>query len=391
MNRHCPMCGAEQCAAIKTIHMRFPDEMPLPNEYQIVSCGGCGGCYANTPATQADYDYYYSACNNYSGQDVDNVFGQILSLVKAFCASHLEPSSSILDIGFGNGRLLERLHGAGYKNLFGIDPSADSVDHLNQNGKIHAYRKSIYDEPNELAGEMDAVFLISVLEHLLHPKTALEKACKYVKDNGYLIVNVPDYSMSDKIELPVSNQFNQEHINYFSEDSFQTMLDGLPCKLIYSESLESDAVSGGRMGSEYSRVFILKKAREKIHYPLIKDTLTCKSIEVYLAKQEKRQERIYALIHKHHIAQTPLVVWGTGAWTMFLLSESELSKCNIVAYADGNKLKVGKKFGETSVIAPEEIKNYPDATVFICAMKYAEEIENTLREMKLPNPVVVIE
>jgi len=280
--------------------MQLPAGILLPNEYQIVSCARCGGCYANTSTAQADYDHYYSTYNNYSGQSVDRVFNRILSLVKAFGTAHLKPSSHILDIGFGNGELLRHLQNMGYENLFGVDPSTDSVNNLNRKGGIHAYCRSIHDEPESLAGTMDAAFTTSVLEHLLNPRLALQQACRYIKDGGYLIVNVPDYSMCDRIQLPIPNQFNQEHINYFSECSFQTMLGGMPCSLLWSRQIESDAALG--LGSEYNRVFILKKQENRSSWPPVtKDTLTRASIERYFAKQEIRQERVNAVIHKWNV------------------------------------------------------------------------------------------
>jgi len=63
---------------------------------------------------------------------------------------------------------------------------------------------------------------------------------------------------------------------------------------------------------------------------------------------------------------------------MSLLAGSDLSKCNIVAYTDGNRLKIGTEFAGTMIIAPKEIENYPDATILICAMRYAAEIEGKL-------------
>jgi len=371
--------------------MQLPTGISLPNEYQIVSCARCGGCYANTSAVQADYDHYYSVYNNYSGQGVDRVFNQILSLAKRFGAAHLECSSNILDIGFGNGELLRHLQDAGYGNLFGVDPSTDSVNNLNRKGKIHAYCKSIYDEPESLAGMMDVVFMTSVLEHLLNPRLALQQACRYIKDGGYLIVNVPDYSMCDRTQLPIPNQFNQEHINYFSECSFQTMLGDMPCGLLRSELIESNAAPG--LGSEYNRVFIMEKqaiSDRSSFSPIIKDTLTRASIEKYFTNQEIHQERVNALIHKWNVEQIPIIVWGTGAWTMSLLAGSDLSKCNIIAYTDGNRLKIGTEFEGTTIIAPKELENYPDATILICAMRYAADIEKEIVEMGLQNPVVTL-
>lgn len=389
MSRRCPMCGSKQYDVIELVHMQLPTRLSLPDEYQIVSCVRCGGCYANTTARQEDYDHYYASYNNYSGQGADSLFEQILSLTEKFGELYLERSSNILDIGFGNGELLKHLQDVGYKNLFGIDPSVDSVNPLNRNERIQAYCKSVYDEPDNLANKMDAVFMISVLEHLLDPKIAIRQVCKYINDGGYLIVNVPDYSMCDQTQLPIPNQFNQEHINYFSEDSLRTLLVGMPCDLVCSKLLETNI--SPELGSEYNRVLILKKSAGKdSSTSFARDSLTRPAIERYFLKQRSLQGNINAWIHQCSVDQIPVIIWGTGAWTMSLLAGSDLSKCNIIAYADGNRLKIGTRFGGTEVIAPEKIKDYPDATILICAMKYADDIQEEIVKMGLQNPTVVI-
>lgn len=36
------------------IMMKMPDGVPLPDGYDIVRCGICGSCYADTPASAKD-------------------------------------------------------------------------------------------------------------------------------------------------------------------------------------------------------------------------------------------------------------------------------------------------------------------------------------------------
>lgn len=386
MARPCPVCGSMLHEKIKSIQMTLPQNVPLPDQYNIVACKQCGFCYANTSAKQADYDIYYSIYNTYSGAD-DKIFSHVFEPIREFVGENVSGSDRILDIGFGKGELLLHTRELGYTSLTGLDPSQRSVDRLREQG-IEAYKKSIYDEPGALAGCFDLVFLMSVLEHLLNPREAIMQAGSYLKDGGHLIIDIPDYAQCDKVDLPIPNQFNQEHINFFSEDSFLSLISTTDFRMLYSRSLELKTANG--QGSEYSKMFVLQKSVQGNRVMSIhKDLQTKDSIEQYLLKQETQRERTAGIIKELRVKQTPLLVWGSGAMAMSLLASTELSKCNIVAFVDGNPLKVGAVICDRTVIAPEDIRHYPEAVIAICAMKFADEIKNVIAGLALPNPVVV--
>jgi len=76
--------------------------------------------------------------------------------------------------------------------------------------------------------------------------------------------------------------------------------------------------------------------------------------------------------------------------TMSLLASSDLSSCSIVAIADGNPLKTGMRINGMEVISPETIKNYPEATIMICAMQTSQEIKSKIAELGLKNRVISV-
>lgn len=368
--------------------MALPKGVPLPDKYNIVSCSCCGFCYADTSATQTDYDVYYSDYNNYSGQGANKAFQTTFSPIRTFLEKHTEKSSAILDVGFGKGELLKRLGELGYTELTGIDPSQYSVDHLKRNG-IQAYKKSVYDDPGWLSGNYDLVFLMSVIEHLLDPKIAVVQATKYLKNGGFLIVDIPDYSMCNKVELPIPNQFNQEHINYFSRISFERMLQGSPLQLLYTRQIEIE--SGFGLGSEFSRIFMLQKVDGTMQSTARRDFDTKKSIEQYLDYQEGKHENMAMVLADFCKRQVPLIIWGAGALTMSILETTELRKCNVVAVVDGNPLKEGGSIGRWRVNSPECIRNLPDAVIVVSAMKFRADIRKMIAEYGFSNPVIDFE
>lgn len=387
MNRICPACGNAETHFIQQIHMTIPPEIPLPDKYDLVTCQRCGFCYADTVAKQIDYDVYYSKYNNYSGQGENRTFEITFSKVLEFIKEKVNKRFRMMDIGFGKGQLLKRLYSLGYTNLFGIDPSPYSVANLRQSG-VTAFQKSVFDAADELEQTVDIAFFMSVVEHLLDPKAAILSAAKYLKPRGYLVVDIPDYSCCDQIMLPVPNCFNQEHINYFSEESFSTMLIGTGMVLLHSTAVSLPAGDG--KGEEYSRIFFLKKTQTEGSMDIRKDCRTERAIREYLKKQKKKQEETYVLISKLCEQKTPLIIWGTGAMTMSLLAETDLARCNIVALVDSNPLKHGIKLAGKTILPPQRLRDFPDASIIVSAMQHTMEIQETIASMELPNKVITL-
>lgn len=61
----------------------------------------------------------------------------------------------------------------------------------------------------------DAVFLFEVTEHLLIPRKGIANVASLLRNNGYFMLSVPDYSLIAKDTCSIPNYFNLEHINYF--------------------------------------------------------------------------------------------------------------------------------------------------------------------------------
>ncbi len=57
--RRCPICNNEYGEVYKTIKMKLPQDVRLPDEYDVVTCEKCGFAYADVDATQDTYNTYY--------------------------------------------------------------------------------------------------------------------------------------------------------------------------------------------------------------------------------------------------------------------------------------------------------------------------------------------
>lgn len=374
LNRNCPVCGGEHAQALRKIYMQIPAEYHLPNAYDVVCCEQCGMVYADTSASMEDYDWYYTHCNFY-GDDSKNDNTYRYKMVRELLEKYCNRDSRMLDIGAGNGRFELSLLEHGYKNVAGIDPSQESVDRLKRQG-IAAYVGSIYsDVLLEEQHTFDCIFLFEVAEHLLCPGEGITNVQKLLKEDGYFIVSVPDYSQIAQDESEIPNYFNLEHINYFSEYSLDNLmrLHGM-CR-IAQKRIGCDLIQCYQCSSEVAS--------------LVNDQVTHVAVESFFAAKQQKEMYIRELIAKLKEQNKEIVIWGTGSYVMSLIAETKLMECNIRGFIDNNKLKQGRQMYGYNVYAPEYLLD-KNVTVLICSMLYADVIKSQIEEMHTDNEILVL-
>jgi SAM-dependent methyltransferase len=88
----------------------------------------------------------------------------------------------LLDIGCGNGRILEAA--VGWMSE-GVEPVASFAANASRFGKVHL-------SLNEVNGTFDAISIMAVLEHVVEPLSILRKAFDVAKPGALLIIEVPN-------------------------------------------------------------------------------------------------------------------------------------------------------------------------------------------------------
>ena len=133
-----------------------------------------------------------------------------------YCKKFIPPKGSILEIGVGTGIHLLNFDKLCYQ-VTGIEPDPVSTEFLNKtlkNGKcINGYIEDL-----DFGKKFDVIFLYHVVEHIEHPISMLEKCKDILKDDGIIIIAVPDCENPDTLEKSLSNSF---HIWHFSKKSFE--------------------------------------------------------------------------------------------------------------------------------------------------------------------------
>jgi len=123
-------------------------------------------------------------------------------------------NKSWADVGCGSGTLLLYLKEKFTpKSITGFEVAQSAIDICQTRipeGKFNVY--NLYENPQE---QFDFIFCTEVLEHLLHPETALENLQKRMHKTSYLIVTVPNGR----------NDTWGGHINYWSPESWKVFIE----------------------------------------------------------------------------------------------------------------------------------------------------------------------
>lgn len=212
--------------------------------------------------------------------------------------SGLGKNSPIIEIGSNDGIYLEKLKNKGFTNLMGIEPSKDGYNSSVQKGipTINGYLSLPF--ANELVnknGQYDLLISRQVFEHTPNLKEIADSINVLVKDNGYVLIEVPNF------DCYMNNRdygLWEEHVNWFTADTLKTFLKEAKIQVIREEvflfSGEGVFVLGQKIpelnaGKEYLPELLKQNRLYKDSFPEMKNVF-----HNYLSTQKKDGKKIAA-------------------------------------------------------------------------------------------------
>ena len=306
LERPCPACGNSTGEKLYKVRMLLPETFGIDGDYDIVSCDKCGCCYGDVLSTEEDYNNYYDNHNCYGGWQANSSSSYDLDVVIRSIGQLVPQKARIVDVGFGNGKLLAGLKQDGYSNILGIDPSAKSVESLQEQG-VPGKVGSIYDAELDATEKADVVIFTMVLEHLLEPKKALTAIRNnLLKKDGYLVVTWPYFDDLIADNSPLMNNFNHEHINFFSKQTadvlfgrvgFQSIAHHISLGVCKGKALQLSNIAVYRGGANVER------------HRTDRDNQTKASILEYSARVSQAEHNLLNRIEDISRTETNVVVW----------------------------------------------------------------------------------
>ncbi|MGA2236400.1 MAG: methyltransferase domain-containing protein [Terriglobales bacterium] len=390
--RPCPVCGGGRGDVLH--HQRFAvsDDYPLPDEYDVVICAACGMVYADTPATQADYDKFYATCSIYeqpAGAQVGKTPPEDIARLEqtgAIFANHIPSKEAcILDVGCANGGLLQVLGRLGFRNLVGVDPSPACVENT-RNGGCQSYQGDLAHLPGEI-GCFDAVILTSVLEHVLDVKRAISALVSVCSANGRIFLEVPDAARyADYLHSPFQD-INTEHINHFNVTSLRNLMT----QFGFAPVLEKRVLVTGFSGLLFPGLEAGYERRSgPVQQPWPIDSAFRGQMERYINVSRVMMQEIDQHLRSVLASSMEVIVWGTGQLTMKLLCDTALRDAKVLAFVDGNPVNVGKTLRGVPIIRPDQLENQR-APIILATLLHTQAIRNRIASLGLTNPVVKLQ
>lgn len=140
------------------------------------------------------------------------------------------PHSSILEIGAGEGSILNRLSELKFgKELYALEISPSGVETIKKKSISQLVECKIFDGyliPYDNK-RFDIAILSHVVEHVEHPRQLLYEASRVAK---YIFIEVP---LEDTIRLPRDYTFNEVgHINFYSPKTIRQLIQSCNLRVL---------------------------------------------------------------------------------------------------------------------------------------------------------------
>ncbi len=389
--RNCPLCGKQDKVTILNLRYSLFDDNPLTREFALVACGNCGFAYADTPSQEAEFEayyaqnaYYFTAVTTGSGGSSDADKKRFTETADCIAAHVGNKTVSVFDIGSGKGGLLATLREKGFSHVYAIDPLKACVDYMEKNLAIPAQcgKANCLGFKNIVAG---CCIYSHVLEHVLDPRAVLEEAWRRLDEQGLVYVEVPNASQyGSNTNVPYAELY-VEHINHFDMAHLKSLLSACGFAPIETGNKLIDIGEGGQTACLYG---VFGKVAKKDTVPAYNGDLYA-TLKTYASRCEASP--MHEKIRAAWESSQPLYVWGLSQFGQLLLGQTNLGKCNIKAFVDGDSYKQTKTIGKKAIVSPEALR---DATasdgIVLTGINYQKQMRDFLKQINFKGKEIIL-
>jgi hypothetical protein len=368
------------CLSKKILDLRIKKDYYLMNLDQTVSipysiCSDCHFIFQSEYVGDEFLNHYYKLSPMLRRKDPTIYEVDQNERQSAFLSRHMDLQGiSVLEIGAHAGAFLAHLHKR-YECETYFDELSDEARNIlsSQEGLID-YRLL------GKAKELDLVVLRHVLEHVFDLDTFLKYVKSNLKEDGYLYIEVPDWSFLDSNTDPLIF----EHLNQFSTYNLILLLGrtGWQCEVVEKNICPDDPATPNRvirLLAQPSPIasFGDKKIVEDFH-------------KSYVDHYEAGNRAINGLVKKLEKNKT-IALYPASHLTFTALLETELHSANIIGMFDIDPKKHGRIISGIEVFPAEKLKDIMPDLILIFTMAYEREIRDYFKSLGLTSEVISIE
>lgn len=229
----CAICGTEDNAR-ELYPANFDDEaftaevfsarrLPDLVHYRIVQCNQCGLVRSNPVVDKESLTKLYLQSALTYARDIPNLrrtYGTYLRKLEKYKTQ----KGCFLEIGCGNGFLLEEALSQGYKTVLGVEPSKSAVEQAAPTLKNFIYNDIM--RPGLMSQNVDAIGMFQLFDHIPNPNEFLA-TCSEVLNPGGLILcfNHNIKAVSARVLGEKSPIIDIEHTFLYSPDTIRKLFE----------------------------------------------------------------------------------------------------------------------------------------------------------------------
>lgn len=273
---------------------------------------------------------------------------QFAGLVKKYSLKN----KKIIEIGCGLGEYLSIMRQA-RADTYGLESSAESVRQCVKHG-LKVEKGFMESSVRLKEAPFDAFFMLSFLEHLPEPNSALRGIYNNLKDDAIGLVEVPNFDMILKKNL--FSEFIADHLLYFTEETLSLTLSLNGFEVIEAKQIWHDYI-----------ISAIVRKRKKM------------DLGVFRKQRIRLKDDIIGYLRRFPAKQ--VAIWGAGHQALTLISLLNLGG-KIKYVVDSAPFKQGKYTPATHlpIVSPEALIKEPVDAVIVMAASYSDEVAAILRK-----------
>jgi SAM-dependent methyltransferase len=349
----CPLPGIYPPSADDSSAMRSPLRVVQARESGFVQLA-----HRFDPGMYADYGF---------AGDTSGAYRRHLAWFADDVARAFPATTSVLEVGCGDGLLLDLLERRGFTERLGIDPGR-AAGSGGRGDVVGGYFPGDLDAAAG-RGRYDLIVARHVLEHIETPVAFMAALAERLELGGELWIEVPD--LDSTLERELWSNLYQLHCNYFCAATLDALAGGagLVC-------------AGGRIVDVFGGS-LLRRYRhgipDEIAAPAERQGLR--------ARVGAFRERLGRLAHR---LPAGTVGYGAAERTAMTLGAAPALEERLVALHDGNALLHGRHLAGTRlpIRTPQELYAAPPRAIVLFAVSHRDEILAEWRR-ELPGDTLV--
>lgn len=263
---NCPLCDAKNTGFV----FQVKDDSISQTSFGVMQCESCACRFTENPPNQNEIGQYYESEVYISHSDTQKgLINRLYHLVRKRSlirkrklvelhtkenviqeVSKASPQSTILDIGCGTGAFLNEMQKNGWQTI-GLEPDEKARKIANEKYQVvAAHPEKLFTLTSDA---VDAVSMWHVLEHVHEVHRYLAKIRELLKENGILIIAVPNYTSFDATyyQEKWAAYDVPRHLYHFSPQSMQRLLQEHGFEILSYQKMPFDSFYVSMLSEKY--------------------------------------------------------------------------------------------------------------------------------------------